>query len=162
MPNPMRIKAIQGLKEGDQFNYKRTFTQTETVNFGDMIHDYNPVHYDMGWASLKGFEALICHGMLVSSMICEFGGQVGWLATGMQFQFIKPVYSGDTVDCRVKITKIQNGGRAEASAEFYNQDEQLVITAQLKGRLPMDHERKYLQKMVTTGDATNKLSGKQY
>lgn len=31
---------------------------------------------------------MICHGLLVGGMICEFGGQVGWLASGMDFKVL--------------------------------------------------------------------------
>jgi 3-hydroxybutyryl-CoA dehydratase len=91
MANPIRKSAVKGLREGDSFNYKRVFTREDTVLFGDLTRDYNPVHYDARWAGSKGFRSEICHGLLVGSMICEFGGQVGWLATGMNFKFIKPV-----------------------------------------------------------------------
>ena len=74
MPNPIRIRTIQGLKEGDSFTYTRKFTKDETMSFGDMTRDYNPVHYDSRWADLKGFKGLICHGLLVGSMIFELGG----------------------------------------------------------------------------------------
>ena len=97
MTNPIRQKAIEGLKERASFTYSRSFTQKETEIFGDLTRDYNPVHYDLRWVEAKGFKGLICHGLIVGSMICEFGGQVGWLATGMNFKFIKPVYFGDMI-----------------------------------------------------------------
>jgi acyl dehydratase len=68
--------------------------QEETETFGDLTRDYNPVHYDHRWVRGKGYKDLICHGLLVGSMICEFGGQVGWLATGMNFKFTRAVYPG--------------------------------------------------------------------
>ena len=162
MPNPMRIKAIQGLKVGDSFSYKRVFTEEDTVSFGDLTRDYNPVHYEMRWAELKRFKGLICHGLLVGSMICEFGGQVGWLATGMDFKFIKPVYFGDKVACTITITRIGENGRAEAEASFKNQDDEQVSYAYLKGRLPLNPERDLLSKMVNEDDPTNKLNNENY
>ena len=119
MPNSIRVRAIQGLKQGDSFMYTRDFTEAETQAFGDLTRDYNPVHYDSRWTGLKGFDGLICHGLLVGSMICEFGGQVGWLATGMKFKYIKPVYFGDTVHCTITITRIETSGRAEGRGFFY-------------------------------------------
>ena len=162
MPNPIRLKAIQGLKEGDSFSYKRQFTKEETESFGDMTRDYNPVHYDPRWTDLKGFKGLICHGLLVGSMICEFGGQVGWLATGMNFKFIKPVYFDDTIQCTLTITNIQEGGRAEAEALFTNQESEKVCYAHLTGRLPMRQESDLLDKMINEDDPTNKLSNETY
>ena len=111
---------------------------------------------------MKGFKGLICHGLLVGSMICEFGGQVGWLATGMNFKFIKPVYFGDTIQCSIKITRIKENGSAEAEALFTNQDTEQVCYAKLTGRLPQRRERDLLRQMINEDDPTNKLSNKKY
>ncbi len=158
MANPMRSKAIQGLKAGDAFTFTRTFTQAETTAFGDLTRDYNPVHYDSRWTDLKGFNGLICHGLLVGSMICEFGGQVGWLATGMNFKFIKPVYFGDTIQCAITINRIDANGHSEAEAIFTNQAETKIGHVTLTGRLPLKKGRELLGRMVSAGDPTNRLA----
>ena len=158
MANTFRQQAILGFKQGDSFVYKRTFTLEETLSFGDMTRDYNPVHYESRWSTQKGFNDLICHGLLVGSMICEFGGQVGWLATGMNFKFINPVYFYDTIKCSITITKIEKTGRAEAEAYFTNQNNKQVCYAHMTGRLPIKNEQKLLAKIVKEGDPTNKLS----
>jgi len=95
-------------------------------------------------------------------MICEFGGQVGWLATGMNFKFISPVYFGDTIQCAITINTIQENGRAEAEALFINQDEKQVGHASMTGRLPMKKEKNILSAMTQEGDPTNKLSDEHY
>jgi acyl dehydratase len=162
MPNPIRQQAISGLKPGDTFSYRRRFSQSDTHRFGELTRDYNPVHYEPRWAEQKHFAGLICHGLLVGSMICEFGGQVGWLATGMQFNFIKPVYFGDTIRCEITLTKIEPNGRAEAEARFFNQDGLQVCRAHLTGRLPADRERELLKQMVEEGDPSNRLANQAY
>ncbi|MBW2192809.1 MAG: MaoC family dehydratase [Deltaproteobacteria bacterium] len=158
MPNPIRQRAIDGLNAGDTFAVSRTFTQEETALFGDITRDYNPAHYDLRWTEAKKFKGLICHGLIVGSMICEFGGQVGWLATGMNFKFIKPVYFGDTITCKVTINRIEEKGRAEAEAIFTNQTGEQVCLAFLTGRVPLEPEREILRQMVAEGDPTNKLA----
>jgi len=160
--NPIRISAVKGLKAGDSFKYKRIFKQEETESFADLTRDYNPVHYDSRWTDTKGYRGLICHGLLVGSMICEFGGQVGWLATGMDFKFIKPVYFGDTITCAITITRLEESGQAEAEAIFTNQDNEQICHALLKGRLPLENERDLLKQMINEGDKTNKLSDEKY
>lgn len=157
MPNPMRKKAAQGLKPGDVFVITRTFTQEETLEFGDLTRDYNPVHYDRRWTGEKGLDGLICHGLLVGGMICEFGGQVGWLASGMDFKFIKPVYFNDTIECRILLTRLAENGRAEAEADFFNQHGNKVAHVLLKGILPVGREKEILDKMMAEGDSTNPL-----
>ncbi|MBU8911086.1 MAG: MaoC family dehydratase [Desulfobacterales bacterium] len=162
MANPIRLKAINGLKIDDTFTYQRTFTKKDTLLFGDMTRDYNPVHYDERWTDEKGFKGCICHGLLVGSMICELGGQVGWLATGMSFKFTSPVYFGDTIQCTVTITKIKENGRAEAAALFINQDKRQVGYAHMTGRLPMKKEKEILKAMTQEGDPTNQLAEEDY
>ena len=162
MANPIRLKAIKGLKLDDTFTYQRTFTKEDTLLFGDMTRDYNPVHYDGRWTDEKRFKGVICHGLLIGSMICEFGGQVGWLATGMDFKFISPVYFGDTIQCTVTITKIEEGGRAEATALFTNRDKRQVGCVHMTGRLPMKKEKEILKAMTQEGDPTNQLAAEHY
>jgi len=158
MPEKLRQKAVQGFKPGDTFTITRTFTREETEAFGDLTRDYNPVHYDERWTESKGFDGLICHGLLVGGMICEFGGQVGWLATGMDFKFINPVYFNDTIECRIVLTQIEENGKARAEAEFFNQDAVLVGMVSLRGRLPVSDDQKILNRMMEEGDPTNKLA----
>lgn len=158
METSIRGKAVKGLKPGDSFTYTRRFTKKETMVFGDLTRDYNPVHYDTRWTDEKGFKDLICHGLLVGGMICEFGGQVGWLATGMNFKFLGPVYFNDTVKCTVTITQIQENGRAEAQAVFINQVDKKIGIASMTGRLPLEKERQILVRMMAEGDPSNKLA----
>jgi hypothetical protein len=91
-------------------------------------------------------------------MICEFGGQVGWLATGMNFRFLNPVYFGDTIQCKITLTRLESNGRAEAEAEFTNQDGRRVAMAAMTGRLPMNDDKALLNRMVQEGDPANKLA----
>ena len=97
-------KAIAGLKRGDSFAVSRTFTEQDTMAFADMRRDYNPVHFDHRFAAVKNFRDRICHGLLVASLLTEIGGQIGWLASGMNFHFRKPVYFGDTIECCFTVT----------------------------------------------------------
>ncbi len=162
MPNPIRQQMVKGLKKGDQFVFKRTFTQKETQLFGDLTQDYNPVHYDTRWTDAKKMNGLICHGLLVGSMICEFGGQVGWLASGMTFKFMRPVYFDDTIQCSITLTKTEDNGRAEAQAIFTNQTDEQIGHAKLTGRLPLENEKQILEQMMKEGDPSNRLSEKSY
>lgn len=154
MSNAMRQRAVDGLTEGESFTYTRRFTQADTLVFGDLTRDYNPVHYDGRWAEAKGFTGLICHGLLVGSMICEFGGQVGWLATGMNFKFLRPVYFENTITCTVTILRIDPSGRAEAEAVFTNEIGEQVCLTYMTGRLPLESDRALLKRMVEEGTPT--------
>ncbi len=153
----IRRNTIDGLRPGDTFTLTRTFTEELTQAFGDLSRDYNPVHYEPRFAGVKGLSGLICHGLLVGSLITEVGGQIGWLATAMEFRFLKPVYFGDTITCRFTLIDVDERDRAHARAVFSNQHGTTVIEATLAGRVPAEAERAVLETMVAEGDPTNKL-----
>jgi len=114
------------------------------------------VHFDQRFANLKTFPDRICHGLLVASILTEIGGQIGWLASGMNFLFKKPVYFGDTIECCVTITEIDDRNRAKAEAVFRNQRGEIVIEAYLTGIIPGPPERAVMEAMMAEGDPTNK------
>ncbi len=144
----IRRKAAAGLKVGDTFAVVRKFTIKETESFGDITRDFNPVHYDRRFAEAKKLNGLICHGLLVASLITEIGGQIGWLASGMDFRFKKPVYFEDTITCTFTITEINEKGKAKGEAVYRNQDGTVVIEATLKGLLPGSKEKQVLKSLI--------------
>lgn len=144
----IRIKAAAGLKAGDTFTVKRNFTKKETESFGDVTKDYNPVHYDKRFTEAKNLNGLICHGLLVASLITEIGGQIGWLASGMDFRFKKPVYFGDTITCSFTLTEINERGKAKGEAVYINQYGIVVLEAVLTGIVPGSKEKKVLKTMM--------------
>jgi len=154
----IRRKAIEGLAAGDRFSISRTFTENDVNRFADITRDYNPVHFDERFTAVKGYNGPVCHGLLVAAMISEIGGQIGWLASAMQFDFKKPVYFGDRIVCEFKITYVDDRGRAEAVAEYRNQHGTLVVKGFLKGVLPGRAERSVMAQMKAEGDPTNGLT----
>ena len=152
----IREKALAGLKQGDSFAVARTFTEQGTMAFADMTRDYNPVHFDHRFAEARNFRGRICHGLLVASILTEIGGQIGWLASGMNFRFKKPVYFGDTIECCFTITELDDRNRAKAEAVFKNQQDEIVIEADLTGVIPGFPEKRVMEVMMAEGDPTNK------
>jgi len=152
----IRKKAIAGLKRGDSFAVSRAFTEQDTMAFADMSRDYNPVHFDDRFAEVKNFRGRICHGLLIASLLTEIGGQIGWLASGMNFRFRKPVYFGDKIKCSFIITELDERNRAKAEAVFKNQQDEIVLEAHLTGIIPGPLEQRVMEAMVAEGDPTNK------
>ncbi|MCG6909108.1 MAG: MaoC family dehydratase [Deltaproteobacteria bacterium] len=157
----IRAKTISGLKRGDVFIVSRTFGENEVKTFADITHDYNPVHFDDRFAEAKNFDGRICHGLLTGAMVTEIGGQIGWLATQMNFEFKKPVYFGDTITCRFLIADVDARGWARAEITMKNQDGLTVVEAWITGRLPGNRDIEVLEAMVAEGDPTNGLRGKR-
>ena len=153
----IRKRTIQGLQVGDTFTISRRFTETDMKTFADITRDYNAVHFDSRFAAAKRFQGRICHGLLVGSMLTEVGGQIGWLASVMNFKFRLPVYFNETITCKFTIIRIDERRRASAQALYFNSKGELVLEAELEGILPDNDERGILDVMVKAGDPTNKL-----
>ncbi len=70
----IRQQVLKKMEPGTVFTITRMFSKEETLAFGDLTRDYNPVHYAEEFARVSGYPDLICHGLLVGGMICEIGG----------------------------------------------------------------------------------------
>jgi 3-hydroxybutyryl-CoA dehydratase len=152
----IRNQSIQGLTVGDTFTVTRKFTEQDMITFADITRDYNPIHFDENFVAAKNLKGRICHGLLVGSLLTEIGGQIGWLASEMNFRFKKPVYFGDTIDCSLTITRIDGLNRARAEAIYRNQDGTVVLEGELGGILPDDRERKILDAILSKEDLNGK------
>ncbi len=132
-----RREAAEGrLGLGSTARFSRTFGPQDVEGFARLTRDDNPVHFEQRWCELKGFRKPICHGLLVGSMVCEPGGQWGWLASAMSFRFRRPVYVGDTVTCELRIVQVGERGHARAEGTMTNQDGEIVLMVELSGYLP--------------------------
>jgi 3-hydroxybutyryl-CoA dehydratase len=153
-----RRQAAEGtIRAGMTITFSRTFTEKDLHDFALITRDYNPCHFDQRFCEMKKFTGPVCHGLLVGSMICEPGGQWGWLASEMSFKFVKPVYVGDTITCVITIKEVTERGAARAEAVFTNQQGEIVLTGALGGILPSGGDREVMSKMMEEGDPTNPL-----
>jgi 3-hydroxybutyryl-CoA dehydratase len=151
----LRERAAEGLQVGDSFRTTRTFTDDDVSLFAQISRDYNPIHFDARFAKTRNFPAPICHGLLAASLATEIGGQIGWLASAMNFRFKGPVYIGETITCNWVITAIDQKGRAKASVTITKEDGVTVIEAEIGGIVPGLEARKVLSQMLSEGDPTN-------
>lgn len=144
----IREKTIEGIAVGTTFEVFRTFTADQVADFAAISRDDNPIHSDPRFIASKQMKGPICHGLLVASMLTEIGGQIGWLASGMDMRFLKPVYIGETVRCVFTVDDIGPRNKAKASVRFYNQHNELVLEARLTGILPNAQEREILRDLL--------------
>ena len=153
----IRKLVFKGIRVGQTFSVSRTFSAKDVVEFADISNDYNPVHFDKRFAKAKKFEGTVCHGLLVASLLTAVGGELGWLASGMNLKFRKPVYIDDTIKCDFTITAVSSTGHAEASAIFTNKANTTVLEAEITGILPGDKEVRIMKQMVEDGDPSIKF-----
>ena len=151
-----RERAAEGLQVGDRFTIVRCFSDDDIRQFAQISRDYNPVHCDARYAQLCRFKAPIAHGLLTASLVTEIGGQIGWLATGMNFAFKRPVYAGEQLTCHWLIADIDRRGHAKAHVRILNAEGITVLEATTTGVLPGYEERECLRQMLADGDPTNR------
>lgn len=67
-------------------------------------------------------------------MLTRIGGLLGFLATEMSFDYVAPVFVGDTISCTVTIAeKDEEKRRVKVTASFVNQDDVEVLRAVFAG-----------------------------
>ena len=67
-------------------------------------------------------------------MLTHIGGMLGFLATEMHFEYVAPVYVGDTITCTVTVLEKDEARRhVECGVDFTNQTGTQVLRARFVG-----------------------------
>jgi 3-hydroxybutyryl-CoA dehydratase len=127
-------EAFDEMYVGQAFTFRRTFTEGDVALFCGVTGDYNPYHQDETFAAESWYGRLTIPGLLTGSMLTHIGGMLGFLATEMSFEYLAPVFVGDTITCTVTISeKDEEKRRIEATTTFVNQDCVEVLRASFGG-----------------------------
>lgn len=93
---------------GQEVTEERSFTDLEVRQFAELTGDENPLHIDAQYAQKSRFHGKIVHGIFVAGMISKIIGMrlpgEGSIYLEQKIQFRKPVYIGETITVKVKIT----------------------------------------------------------
>ncbi len=120
------------LKVGEIITFERTFTVRDVELFTEISRDEGIHHIT---PDEQG--RLVIQGLLTATLPTKIGGDHNVLARTMNFEFIRPVFTGDTIICDVKIEKYerQENNRTGIIATFVckNQNEKEVLTGDFKG-----------------------------
>jgi acyl dehydratase len=111
---------VNMLKAGDVLTWERTFTVEDVLRFAEVTGDQGIHHME---ADKDG--RLLVHGLLTASISTKLGGELNFLAQEMNFKFLRPVYTGDTIRCEITLTRV------EEENGHTRQDSKLVFTNQL-------------------------------
>lgn len=129
-----RQAAFLTAEVGQTYSYQRTFTDGDVSLFCGVTGDFNPFHQDEVFCRESPFGRRIVPGLLPGSMLTHIGGLLGFLAADMQFEFLMPVYIGDTIRCEVTVTeKDAARKRLLCDAQMTNEAGQVVIRAKFSG-----------------------------
>jgi 3-hydroxybutyryl-CoA dehydratase len=100
------------LRVGDTASLTRGVTDADIRAFAELSGDHNPIHLDDGHAATTRFGRRIAHGMFGATLISAVLGNdmpgTGSIFLGQTLKFLAPVFPGDTVTARVRVTKIRD------------------------------------------------------
>lgn len=107
---PKRMIGAPNL--GDKMAFTRTITEADVAMFIGSTWDVNPLHTDEIYSSATQFKHRIVPGLLTASLLTHLGGLWAFLATEMDFNFLAPVYVGDSITAQAEVAEIdaQTGG----------------------------------------------------
>ncbi|HSR47584.1 MAG TPA: hypothetical protein VLL77_06295 [Anaerolineales bacterium] len=124
------------MRSGDIVSWKRTFTEDDVRAFSRITGDEGSHHVH---PDLQG--RLMVQGLLTASLPTKIGGDLDYLAQAMHFQFHHPVFTGETIECQVRIEAVETdarGSRLSCTFVCTNQDGTVVLTGDSQGRLRKD------------------------
>ncbi|MGE7674177.1 enoyl-CoA hydratase [Lysinibacillus sp. NPDC094403] len=120
------------LKVGDIITFERTFTIRDVELFTEISGDKGVHHIT---PDEQG--RLVIQGLLTATLPTKIAGDNNVLARSTKFEFLRPVFTGDTIICTVKIEKYerQENNRTAFIASFLceNQNKKEVLKGDVSG-----------------------------
>jgi acyl dehydratase len=118
-------------EEGDVYTYERTFTPEDVRQFGEISGDQQSIHTDP-----DDEGRLVVQGLLTATLPTKIGGDLGYIASEMKYEFFKPVYTGNTITCDVTTESVEERDdryRVMLSIVCYNEDGDDVMQGHTDG-----------------------------
>lgn len=120
------------LKVGDIISFERSFT-VEDVELFTKVSGDEGIHH----ITPDEQGRLVVQGLLTATLPTKVGGDHNVLARTMNFEFLRPVFTGDTIMCEVTIEEFekQDNNRISILATFIctNQNEKQVLRGNFAG-----------------------------
>jgi 3-hydroxybutyryl-CoA dehydratase len=120
------------LKVGDIIRFQRTFTKEDVEIFTKVSWDEGDHH-----TNPDELGRLVVQGLLTATLPTKVGGEYNVLARTMNFEFLRPVFTGDTISCEVTIERLEkkDNDRLSIMATFscMNQNEKRVLSGSFAG-----------------------------
>ena len=119
------------MKAGDVTVWERTFTAEDVRLFGQVSGDQGIHHVE---TDEQG--RLMVQGLLTATLPTKIGGDLNYIAREMVFEFLRPVFTGDTIRCETTITHFEQvDDRTNMAAKWVcrNQQGKEVMTGHTHG-----------------------------
>lgn len=119
------------MKIGDTISWQRTFTEEDIHLFAKLSGDIGVHHLvpdDQG--------RLMAHGLLTATLPTKVGGDLNLIAREMTFEFLRPVFAGDTITCEVVLIALEPAEHyTRVGSKFVCRNQHLkeVMTGEARG-----------------------------
>ncbi|WP_026907391.1 enoyl-CoA hydratase [Paucisalibacillus globulus] len=120
-----------GLKVGDIIQFERIFTKEDVEMFTKISMDEGNHH-----TNPDEVGRLVVQGLLTATLPTKVGGDYNVLARTMNFEFLRPVFTEDTIICAVTIEQFEkqdNRARIITSFTCENQHGKIVLQGDFSG-----------------------------
>lgn len=130
----MLKRTIEDIAVGETAVFSRTFSDVDVAHFIGTTWDVNPYHTDATFCESHRVGRRIIPGLLVGSMLTHIGGIAAVLATDISFEFVAPVYFGDTITATCTVEEVDaRRGWARIDMVCTNQDQKVVLQGTVRG-----------------------------
>ena len=127
-------RALEDFTVGETAVFARTFTEIDTQQFVGISWDVNPYHTDEEFCRTHRVGQRIVPGLLVGSMLTHVGGLAAVLASEITFEFLAPVYIGETVTATVTVIESDDQrGWMRMEMTCVTQDHRVVVRGRVSG-----------------------------
>lgn len=119
------------VKHGDVLTWERTFTEEDIARFAEISGDRGAHHMKR-----DDHGRLLAHGLLTATLPTKLGGDLDYIAKEMNFEFLRPVFAGDTIHCKMTITGVtptEKQTKITAASLCTNQDGKVVLKGAFDG-----------------------------
>ncbi|EMA52884.1 FAS1-like dehydratase domain-containing protein [Halococcus thailandensis] len=120
--------------EGQTRSYERTFSEDDIQRFAELSGDTGQQHVER---DAEG--RLMAQGLLTATLPTKLGGDIDYIAHTLEFEFVRPVFAGDTITCESEIrslTETDDRTLMESAFVCHNGDGEVVMRGESEGMIP--------------------------
>ena len=123
------------IEVGQKASYQRTFTSKDVEQFAELSGDKGVHHLR---PDKDG--RIMLHGLLTATVPTKLGGDMNYIAREINYEFLRPVFAGDTIRADAVVTKAEQAeGYLKVAMDFvcYNQHGKEVLRGKTSGVIRM-------------------------
>jgi 3-hydroxybutyryl-CoA dehydratase len=121
------------LRAGAKSRWSRLITDEDIARFAELSGDKGRHHLERDASG-----RLLAHGLLTATLPTKLGGDANYMARTMRFEFLRPVYGGDRLECEgvVASSAVQSARyKVRFAFEIKNQSGEVVLRGESSGQV---------------------------